>query len=149
MIPLLNRLRARLRNRRFNDDLAEELRFHEEMKRQELESGGVAATDARAAARRALGNATLMRERSRGVWIAPWRESIVQDARYAVRMLVRQPLHSLTAIAVLVLAIGMITSLFTLLEATSFAPWPAKDPDRIVRIRATSGTEEVGPSVDE
>jgi hypothetical protein len=38
---LLSRLRARLRNRRFDADLAEELRFHDEMKRQELEAAGV------------------------------------------------------------------------------------------------------------
>jgi predicted permease len=149
MRQLLTRFRSRLRNRRFNDDLAEELRFHEEMKRQELEAQGLTKDDARAAARRLLGNSTLMREESRRVWIAPWLESVVQDARYAVRTLARQPLHSLTAIAVLVLAIGMITSIFTLLKATSFAPWPAKDPDRIVRFWAMSGREHVGPSVDE
>ena len=142
-------LRARFRHRTFDDDLLEELRLHEEMKREELLAAGLAPDDARTAARRALGNVTLMREDSRGVWIAPWLESVVQDARYGVRMLRRQPLHSLTAIAVLVLAIGMSTSLFTLLRATSFAPWPAKDPDRIVRIWAKAGTEYVGPSVDE
>ena len=149
MLNLLGRLRARIRTRRSDDDLAEELRFHEDMKRQDLEARGMDAGDARAAARRALGNATLMREDSRRVWIAPWVESVLQDARYAVRILLRQPLHSLTAIAVLVLAIGMISSIFTLLKATSFAPWPAKDPDRIVRVWAMAGTEDVGPSVDE
>jgi predicted permease len=149
MTRLFNRLRARFRNRHFGDDLAAELRVHEQLKRQELEASGMSPRDARAAARRALGNVTLMREQSRGVWIAPRVESVFQDARYAVRMLVRQPLHSVTAVAVLVLAIGMITSIFTLLKATSFAPWPAKDPDRIVRFWAMSGTEELGPSVDE
>jgi predicted permease len=150
MMPnLLRRLRARLRNRRFDDDLHEELRVHEAMKREELESRGVPAGVARAEARRALGNATLMRENARGVWIAPWLESILQDARYGVRILVRQPLHSVTAIAVLVLAIGMITSIVTLLKATAFAPWPATDPDRVVRVWARSGPEFVGPSVDE
>lgn len=145
----LQRLRARLRNRRFDDDLAEELRLHEELKREELEAGGVPPADARSQARRALGNVTLMRKDSRGVWITPWVESLTQDARYAVRTLARQPLHTLTALAVLVLAIGMITAIFTLLKATSFAPWPAKDPDRVVRIWAKAGPEYVGPSVDE
>jgi hypothetical protein len=149
MPNLLQRLRSRLRNRRFDNDLIEELRLHEEMKREELEAGGVPPADARAEARRTLGNATLMREDSRGVWIAPWLESLAQDARYGVRMLVRQPLHSVTAIAVLLLAIGMSTSLFTLLKATTFAPWPAKEPTRVVRIWSRAGTEYVGPSVDE
>jgi hypothetical protein len=43
----------------------------------------------------------------------------------------------------------MNTSLFALLKATSFAPWPARDPDRVVRIWARAGAEFVGPSVDE
>jgi putative ABC transport system permease protein len=146
---MFTRLRARFRNRRFDDDLAEELRFHEEMKRQELEAAGRSTDAARHEARRALGNVTRMREDSRRVWIAGWLESLWQDARYAARMLRRQPLHSATAVAVLVLAIGMSTSLFTLLQATVLAPWPARDPDRVVRIWARAGAEHVGPSVDE
>lgn len=149
MTSFLHRLRTRLRNRRFDSELLEELRFHEEMKRKELEATGMTPGDALAAARRALGNVTLMRESSRRVWIAPWLESIVQDARYAVRSLARQPLHTCTAVSVLVLAIGMNTSVFALLKATTFAPWPARDADRVVRIWATSGAEFVGPSVDE
>jgi predicted permease len=149
MIGFLRRLGARLRNRGFEDDLREELRVHEEMKRESVEAAGVPPEEARAAARRALGNVTLMREDARRVWIAPWLESVVHDARYGIRMLARQPLHSITAVAVLVFGIGINTSLFTLLKATSFAPWPAKDPERVVRVWARSGSEFVGPSVDE
>jgi predicted permease len=149
MLRLLRHLRARVRYRHFDADLQEELRVHEAMKREELDASGMPPGEARAAARRALGNVTLMREESRRVWCAPWLESVIQDARYGVRTLARQPVHSLTAIAVLVLAIGMNTSLFALLKATSFAPWPARDPDRVVRIWARAGAQFVGPSVDE
>ena len=38
MTGFMRRLRARLRNRRFDADLAEELRFHEEMTRGELQA---------------------------------------------------------------------------------------------------------------
>jgi hypothetical protein len=40
MIGFLNRLLARLRNQRFDEDLREELRLHEELKREELERAG-------------------------------------------------------------------------------------------------------------
>jgi hypothetical protein len=149
MLRLLRHLRARVRYRHFDADLQEELRVHEAMKREELEASGTPPAEAGAAARRALGNVTQMREGARHVWIAPWLESVFQDARYGVRTLARQPVHSLTAIAVLVLAIGMNTSLFALLKATSFAPWPARDPDRVVRIWARAGAQFAGPSVDE
>ena len=149
MPNLLQRFRARLRNRRFDEDLAEELRLHEEMKREELEAHGVAAVDARSEARRALGNVTLMREDSRRVWIMPWIEHTLQDLRYALRTLRRQPLHSLTAIVVLALAIGLNTSLFTAFKAIALEQWPVRDPGNVVRIWARSEGRQVGASPDE
>ena len=47
MTGLFRRLRARIRNRRFEEDLREELRFHEEMKREEVERLGIPADEAR------------------------------------------------------------------------------------------------------
>ena len=137
-MSIIRRLLARIRNRRFESDLAEELQFHEEMKRRELEAQGVSMDDSRSLARKALGNVTLMRETSRGVWIAPWLESVGQDVRYAVRSLLRQPTFSMTAGLVLVLAIGLNTSLFSVFKAIVLAPWPVKDPDSIVTITAIS-----------
>ena len=137
-MDFIRRLVARVRNRRFDSELAEELQFHEEMKRQELEARGVSAGDSRSLARKALGNVTLMREQSRSVWIAPWLESVLQDVRYAVRSLVRQPTYSVTAGLVLVLAIGLNTSLFSVFKAIVLAPWPVKDPDSIVMVSRIS-----------
>src|SRR3989304_3126242 len=128
MPSILRRLRARIRNRRFNEDLEEELRQHELMKRDAFEASGLSPNDARAEARRALGNVTLMREEARGVWVTPWLESIVQDVRYAVRTLVRQPVHTATAGLVLVRAIGVKTSAFSVVKALALDPWPLKDP---------------------
>jgi hypothetical protein len=48
MMQLVRRLMIRIRNRRFDADLSEELKFHEEMKRRELEASGATAGDARA-----------------------------------------------------------------------------------------------------
>ena len=146
---MLQRLRARLRNRRYDEDLREELRLHEELKREELEAGGISARDARAGARRALGNATLMREDSRRVWIAAWLDSTVQDLRYALRSLYRQPLHALTAITVLALAIGLNTSLFTAFKAIALDPWPVRDAASVVRIWVRTNGRQIAPSVDE
>ena len=149
MRTFLHHLRARIRNRRFDDDLAEELRVHEEMKRDELMAAGIAAADARAEARRALGNVTLMREDARLVWIAPWLESVVQDVRYAVRTLARQPWHTFTVLAVLVLAIGLNSSLFTLVKGVILTPWPGRGIDRVLQIKVAADRREIAPSIDE
>lgn len=134
MLGLLRRLRARFRYRRFDDDLAEEMAFHQAMKQQELEQDGLSAADAPAAARREMGNITRAREDSRGVWIASWLESVWQDIVYALRSLRRQPAFTLTALAALVLGIGLNTSAFTLFNAIALRPWPVPDPGRVVRV---------------
>jgi predicted permease len=140
----------RIRNRRFDDDLREELREHEAMKRDALQASGMSSAEAAAAARRAMGNTTLMREDARAVWIARWVDSIVQDLRYAVRSLAAQPVHTATSIAVLVLAFGLNASLFTLFKGVTLAPWPAVDPDRVIEIGAWShGRQLIAPSFDE
>ena len=148
-MEFLNRLWVRLRHRRFDEDLREELRLHEEMKREALERAGMAAGEARAEARRALGNVALAREEARGVWIATWIESLVQDVRYAVRSLARQPLHAITSTVVLVLAIGVNASLFTTFKGLALEPWPGRDPNRIVQMRAVARGQVIAPSVDE
>jgi putative ABC transport system permease protein len=149
MRMFLTRLRARLRYRRFDDDLREELRVHEALKREALEGSGMTKEDAAFAARRALGNVTRMREEARAVWIAAVFDSLRQDARYAVRTMWRQPILVLTSIAVLVLGIGVNASLFTVFKGVALEPWPARDPDRIVRIRMAGGGRFVGPSFDD
>ena len=131
---LLRRLRARFRYRRFDDDLAEEMAFHQALKQQELEQDGLSAADARAAARREMGNVTRAREDSRGVWIASWLESVWQDIVYALRSLRRQPAFTLAALAALVLGIGLNSSAFTLFNAIALRPWPVPDPARVVRV---------------
>lgn len=134
MIRLLRRLRARFRYRRFDDDLAEEMAFHQALKQQELEQDGLSAADARMASRREMGNVTRAREDSRGVWIASWLESVWQDILYAVRSLRRQPAFTFAALAALVLGIGLNSSAFTLFNAVGLRPWPVPEPSRVVKI---------------
>ena len=59
----------------------------------------MAPVDADAAAHRAIGNMTVMREASRNVWLLGWVESVWQDVVYGLRFMRRQPLF--TAVAVL------------------------------------------------
>ena len=87
MRRLLRRLRARIRYRRFDADLAEEMEFHRAMKQRELESTGLTENEATVQSRREMGSVTLAREHSREIWIAVWLDSLQQDVRYALRSL--------------------------------------------------------------
>jgi predicted permease len=121
MMKFLRRLSYWTRQRKLDADLAEEMEFHRRM----LTAEGAAHE---------LGNATLMRENARAVWIWPWLESVWQDVAYAVRNLRRQPGFTLVAVVALASAIGVNTSLFSVFNSMALRPWPVKDPGRMVNI---------------
>jgi len=63
---VLRRLLFFFQRDRFDRDLDDELRFHEEMKARAIaDADGVSGDEARAAARRQIGNPLRLRERSR------------------------------------------------------------------------------------
>ena len=64
--------------------------------------------------------------------------NLMQDLGYSVRQLRRAPIFALTAILTLALAIGVSTSVFSVLDATIVRPLPYHDPDGIVSLRTTS-----------
>jgi putative ABC transport system permease protein len=59
-------------------------------------------------------------------------DTLIQDLRYAVRTLLRQPTFALTAILTLALGIGASTAMFGVVNAVLLRPLPFPDPDRIV-----------------
>lgn len=137
MTSFFRRLRARLRYRRFNAELMEELDVHRAMAEDELRASGEAPEDATRQAARQLGNVTLARESARGVWLAPWLESLWQDVRYALRGLRASPSFTLPVLGVLVITMGLTTSLFVAAESLLFRPWPVADAHRVVKVATT------------
>jgi predicted permease len=132
MRRLLRRLRYWLKRRDLEEALHEELEFHRAMKQQELEADGLAPDDALFASRREMGNVTLAREDARAAWIWPWLESVWQDARLAVRSLLRQPGFTLLSVVVLGVAIGLNVSLFTVFAGAALRPMAGvADPARL------------------
>ena len=62
-------------------------------------------------------------------------DKLLQDLRYALRSLVRQPSFALTAILTLALGIGATTAIFSVVHAVVLSPLPYPEPDRIVAIQ--------------
>ena len=59
---------------------------------------------------------------------------MLQDLRYAVRSLFRDPSFALSAILTLALGIGATTAIFSVVNAVVFRPLPVERPDRLVAI---------------
>jgi hypothetical protein len=71
--------------RRREAELQEEILFHLDEEAGELAGDGLAAGEARMAARRELGNVALLQEETRAAWTWMPFEQFLQDARYALR----------------------------------------------------------------
>jgi putative ABC transport system permease protein len=59
-------------------------------------------------------------------------DTLLQDLRYSLRTLLRQPTFALTAILTLALGIGASTAMFGVVNAILLRPLPFPDPERIV-----------------
>ena len=91
-------------------DFEAEIRAHLTIATEERVADGADRADAHYAALREFGNVTRTTEEARRVWTPEWLErlrNLLSDVRYAVRSLARNPIFSLTVIAVLTLGIGL------------------------------------------
>ncbi len=65
-------------------------------------------------------------------------DNLVQDIRYGIRTLTRQPGFAATAILTLALGIGATTAIFSVVNAVVLRPMPFDSPDRIMVVTNTN-----------
>jgi len=134
----------RFLRRRSDEDFAREIDAHVALEIDEQIARGVQPDEARAAAQRALGNATRLREdfHERSPWFAF--DTLQQDVRYGLRSLRRAPLVTLVAIGSLALGIGANTAIFTLVKATVLQPLAIPQPERVFVVYRSAGEARRG-----
>lgn len=135
-------LRALLHRRTKEDHLRDELQFHLDEEAEELQAGGVSTEQARQAARRELGNATLVYEETRAVWTWMGLEQLIQDCRYGIRTLAANKTFSLLAILSLALGIGANTAIYSFMDWLLMRSLPVANPESLVVLnwRAPAGS---------
>jgi predicted permease len=126
-------------------ELEEELAHHRDLIERDFVARGHSAAEARGAARRAMGNATLMREEARSVWLWPSLEAVWQDARITLRGLRRSPAFTAGVMLTFALGIGANAAMFSLIDRLMLRP-PALMRDaasvhRVYMYRTANGVE--------
>ncbi len=77
-----------------------------------------------------------LKETVRDVKVGASLDNLLQDVRYGLRLLRRNPGFAVTAILTLALGIGTTTAIFSVVDAVVFKPLPFPSADRLVRIKS-------------
>jgi predicted permease len=128
------RLAALFGRRHIRSRAEEELQFHLSMLEQRYVESGLGPAEARAQARRDVGNLTLLTERTVDSWRYLFVSTLVQDVRYGLRGFRKNPGFAATAVLSLALGIGANTAIFRLFDALLFRPLPVKSPEELVLV---------------
>ncbi len=140
-----------LRRQRVAADLDEEIHSYVELVAEEKERSGISREKALQQAYRETGAVELVKESVRDVLCGVSLNNLLQDLRYGLRVLRRNPGFAATAILTLALGIGATTAIFSVVDAVMFKPLPFPTGERLVRVEsviAASGHGDVASYPD-
>jgi predicted permease len=138
-MTLWSRLRrwllAVLRRSRMEREMDAELRFHIEARVEDLVRNGAPREKALRQARIEFGGIERAKEECREARGISFVESLLQDLRYALRVLRKSPGFATVAIFTLAIGIGANTAIFSLIDQAVLRWLPIKDPERLFELK--------------
>ena len=135
------------------EEVSDELQFHIEMRTRELIARGNAPDVARRMARerfadfdRVADECHQLAQRREGiVRRSRYLTNLVQDVRFALRMLRRRPAFALLAIVTIGLGIGAATAMYSVVDGVLLRPLPFPQPGRLVAIWTVNADNRKDP----
>jgi predicted permease len=128
----LSRLFVHFRKRRLDADLDAELASHLQLLTEENIRRGLTAEEARRAAKREFGGLEQTREAYREQRGLPLFDSLIQDLRFASRMLRKNPVFAAVAVLTLAAGIGSSSAVFSVVDRILFRSLPYPEDKQLV-----------------
>lgn len=135
MRNLLTRLVDPLLRRSREQRLSDEVQQHLDLLTDEFVANGMSIEQARLEARKQFGGVDQVKERYRDQRGLPSLDMLIQDVRFALRLMRKNAMFSLTAAGSLALSIGALTLAYSAVNAIVFRPLPIADPERVVYVQ--------------
>src|SRR5262245_30554975 len=145
-----SRLRSWMGREAMENEMDEEMRFHLDQQTEKNLRAGMAPAEARRAALVSFGGVERFKEASRDESRPRRLEDLLQDVRFGLRTLARNPGFTLVAVLTLALGIGANTAIFSVVNGVLLRPIPLADAGRLMVVWETdrdSGTTREPSSV--
>ncbi|MBV9613762.1 MAG: ABC transporter permease, partial [Acidobacteriaceae bacterium] len=125
-------IRSILSRRSREENLEHEIQSHLRMAMADHLDRGETVAEARDAVRREFGNVGLVKETTRAMWSWTSLERLLQDARYAARVLRKSPAFTAVAVLSIALGVGANTAIFSVIDALMLRSLPVRNPNELL-----------------
>lgn len=119
-------------------ELADEIESHLQMHTDDNIRAGMSPQEARRVAVMKLGGIDQTKEAYRDRATIPFLESLVQDLRFTLRQLRKNPAFTVTATAMVALGIGASVAIFAFVDAALIKPLPYQNSSRLLSVTETT-----------